>query len=105
MTVDDPDPRKTDEQLRREAEADAAEALALLGRGSLDTLDLIPCPRCGSLEVERHYARQDGGVTWPGCLSCEATMPLEEWTAAVAQVTVANDGRIPTSPADDGAIT
>lgn len=87
MTVDDPESRKTDEQLRREAEADAAEALALLGRGALPIAGAIPpCPRCGSKNVERDYARQDGGVTWPGCLDCELTGPPEDWKRWAGQI-------------------
>ena len=45
--------------------------------------DLIPCPTCGSLQVERHYSRIDGG-TQPGCLDCESSLPLDERREAVA---------------------
>lgn len=48
--------------------------------------DIPPlCPFCKSANVERHYARQDGGVTWPGCLECEETRPLEEWVRLVEE--------------------
>lgn len=45
---------------------------------------LTPCPFCASDQVERHYSRHDGG-DWPGCLNCEETRPLEEWTRLVAE--------------------
>ena len=48
---------------------------------AVDSLTL--CPFCGSPKVFRDYGRQDGGVTWPGRTSCERTLPMNEWAAAV----------------------
>lgn len=45
---------------------------------------ISPCPFCNSDAVELHYARVDGG-TQPGCLNCEETRPLDEWTKLVAE--------------------
>jgi hypothetical protein len=48
-------------------------------------MDIAPCPFCGSDHVERHYSRHAGG-TDPGCLDCEGSAPIGEWTVLVAAV-------------------
>jgi len=47
---------------------------------------LLPCPFCGSADVDRHFALTDlepGKKYDPGCMSCGATAPIEVWNKAL----------------------
>jgi hypothetical protein len=46
-------------------------------------VEITPCPYCDSAYVARDYELVDGR-SQPGCLTCKATCPLDEWTAQVA---------------------
>lgn len=46
---------------------------------------LLPCPFCGSDDVDRHFALTDlepGKKYDPGCMKCGATAPIEVWNKA-----------------------
>lgn len=39
-------------------------------------MDLLPCPLCGSISVERDNKLPDG---WIECLNCECEAPSDSW--------------------------
>lgn len=45
---------------------------------------LLPCPFCGSDDIDADFALSGDGTTSPGCMKCGATAPLDIWNTRAA---------------------